>query len=204
MNYKYDALLTEKRDAEVHRTMLHGPKPINVFTEMRQALNLSHVELAKRIHISKQALIRLEQGTFNQPLPTVVDYYVKYHGYNELTILDAYEHYRYQTRRRYTGLFGPHLSFDINSSQHPFRQLRDSIQPPVNPSEVAKYLCVPQATIQHFERKWKTQQTVPKELNAALHAIGYTYSEINQFNDNYESWRRAALNARQQQDGSAA
>jgi hypothetical protein len=74
----------------------------------------------------------------------------------------------------------------------------------VNPSEVAKYLCVPQATIQHFERKWKTQQTVPKELNAALHAIGYTYSEINQFNDNYESWRRAALNARQQQDGSAA
>ncbi len=110
------------------------------------------------------------------------------YGYSERTIVDAYEGFREATRKRSSLLFGTELRVDISTSLHPFRQLRREI----NPSEVAKRLCIPQATIQHFERKWKTQQSVPKEIVVALVEIGYG-SQVYGFSEAYKLWRRMML-----------
>lgn len=198
MNYRTQPLLDNKAESEELRTSTFGPKPINIFTELRNKLGLSHQQLATRLRLSKQALIRLEQGTFNQPLPTVVDYYVKSHGYNELELTDAYEGYRQSMRKRHRILFGYQLQVITEVSEHPFRQLRFKAN--LNPSEVAKSLCIPQATIQHFERKWKQQKTVPKDLQQAMHDIGYTHNQIAAFCNDYHYWREQMI--RRINDGS--
>lgn len=191
MNYRTAPLLSSKQADEARREEIFGPPPVNVFKQLRQDREWSHDQLARRILISKQALIRLEQGTWAQPLPTVVDYWVKNHGVNELMILDAYEFFRSQMRVRYRKLFGDQLVIMTAADLHPFRQLRDPCN--LNPSEIAKMLCIPQATIQYFERKWKQQKTVPKELSKALHDIGYTNAQISRFESDYTDWRRSML-----------
>src|SRR6478735_4329964 len=115
---------------------------VNVFKDLREETGLSHVELSRKIHISKQALIRLEQGMFTEPLPTVLEYYVKYHGVSELRMRDAYEGFQHANRRKHFRYFGIDLNGDPSFSDldnlHPFRQLRLRIG--VNPTEVAKAL----------------------------------------------------------------
>jgi len=193
MNYRTAPLLSAKEEAEEHRVAVFGPPPVNIFKELREEQGWSHDQLGRRALLSKQALIRVEQGTWANPLPTLVDYWVKHHGVNELTLLDNYEWFRNAQRRRHHKLFGFHINVAASSPIHPMRQIRE----PYNPSEVAKMLCVPQATIQYFERKWKQQKSVPKELCVALHDIGYTLNEVRCFEADYAAWRRYALSRRE-------
>lgn len=193
MKFATERLHAEK--AEVLKTRLdkYGPAPINVFTRLRLTAGpnnspLSHDALSRKIHVSKQALIRLEQGTFNVPLPSVVDFYVA-RGESELRMRDAYEDYQNRMRERHEYLFGDHLEIDLNVDDHPFRQLRYGSNPPLNPTEVSKSLCIPQATIEHFEKKWRTQKSVPKALVDCLKQIGYTWEQVESFRVAYTIWR---------------
>lgn len=184
MKHTTKSLLTSESEAESERINLYGPPPTNIFKELREAQHLSHQALANKCYVSKLALIRLEQGCFSDPLPSVIDYYVN-RGESELRLRDAYIEFQQATRRRYYLLFGESLDFDLSLPQHPLRQLRKGI----NPTDLSKRLCLPQATIEHFEKKWKTQQSVPKQLCAALSELGYRQHDIEGFKRNYKAWR---------------
>lgn len=169
----------------------------NPFALLRKAQNLTFDQLAAKAYVSKQALIRLEQGCFTDPLPSMMDYYLA-RGESELQLRDGYIAFQEAQRKAHSKLFGDNLSCDWDSPTHPFRQLRN--QRYLNPTEVAKALCIPQATILHFERKWKFQQTVPKQLKVALHQADYMQRDIEQFCEGYKTWRENAKTHRLLED----
>lgn len=181
---------------ESHLDSLYGPAPLNPFTRLRNSLELSHEELARQMYTSKQSLIRLEQGCYDKPLPVAVDWWVNYGAVTELQITDAYEEFQQLTRTRHHQYFGPELQIDYTSviADHPLRQLCNS-HPyfPVNVTEVAKSLCLPQATLQHWQKKWRTQQSVPRTFQSVLMEIGYSKYQVKDFNEAYYNWRQTQL-----------
>lgn len=174
---------------EAERTNLYGPPPINYLRRVREAADLSVQAMADKVGVTKQAMIRLEQGTYQTILPAVLDYYVANYPDSELSLVDAYESFQEQMRKRHFKYFGDDLSTGPADQYHPFIKLRARIG--VNPTEVAKALCIPQATIIHFENKPLRQQTVPKIIQNVLKDIGYTSNQIALFESDYTSYRRA-------------
>lgn len=189
MNMRTAPTLRKKALADSQRLKEFGPSPENIFKALRLNADLSLDALSGRCFVSKQALIRLEQGCFSDPLPSVVDYYTR-QGHSELQLRDAYLQFQELMRKRHHLLFGPSLEVNIDG-EHPLRQLRDNID--YNPTELAKAICMPQSTILHFERKWRTQQSVPKQLLNALSQCGYQVKQLNEFANTYEVWRQLNL-----------
>lgn len=159
------------------------------------------------MNTTKHALIRLEQGLYDRPLPTVVQFWLSEGRFlpgvkqsdiriTELTLIDGYEEFQDETRRRNYRYFGDgfnHLTYSA-SSPHPCIQLEDiarSLGLPCSEIGIAKSLCVPQSTLNLWKRKYRTQQTVPKTVQSALMQIGYTRFEVKAFNDGYILWREA-------------
>lgn len=177
------------------RNALHGPQPTNPFTDLRDNRGLSINQLAIATRVNNKALTRLEKGMYVSPLPRVVDYWTNLGLCTEGEVLSDYEQYRYLQRRRHPLFFGASLSVDVSHILHPFRQLRlyrpdlEHNQPlPVGLFDTCAALCLPLDTVQHFEKKI-TQQSVPKEIKAALNQIGYTHQQIRTFESHYEMWR---------------
>ena len=185
---------------EDERVSTFGPPPENPFHSLRVRANLTQSAFAMECDVSKQALIRLEQGTFNGPLPRVVDYRVSYLGYNELQLVEEYEEFQALMRKRHTRYFGNITDLLVrhqNSSSpiytmHPMRILRGRI----NPTEVAKALCIPQATLVYFERRVVQQKSVPKLLVQVLDSIGYRRKEIETFELAYATYRNDVVAGR--------
>lgn len=175
-----------KSELERIRTTTYGPPPDNPVKQFRLLYELTLEELSSLIGISKQALIRTEQGTYDRIPPVILHYLVSLNGHNELELVSLYENYQLKSRARNRCYFGPDLAVDIYK-EHPFRQLRSKIN--VSLSEVAKDLCLPQSTLQYFERKWKLQKSVPKGLINVLRSTGYTKQTVDQFEGDYEHWR---------------
>lgn len=180
------------------------PLPINPFKEARESIldsytgrSISHHELAKKIGVTKLSLIRLEQGTFVDPLPNVLQWLVD-QGFNELALTDGYYGFQYRMRLHHLLYFGTDLEFELSSETHPFEQLRNGViigagpsaRIGVNPTQCAKDLCLPQATISHFETKYRQQKSVPKSIINVMPIIGYTDEQITSWINSYEDWRK--------------
>lgn len=181
---KHAAKLRSQRE----QLSLIGPPPTNPLREVRLQESLGLQEMADLIGISKQALIRLEQGTYDTILPVVLEYYRDNFHLSELALMDGYESFQEKQRARHFHYFGPTLVPEaLNIREHPLRILRRLIN--VTPTEVAKDLCLPHATLTYFERKAKQQKSVPKSLINVLHEIGYSTSQINEFHRAYDKYR---------------
>jgi len=212
MNYRTLPIIQAKVAAE----SLRSDPPINVFKQLRLDHGFTQRDLQERIYISKQSLIRLEQGTYETPLPAVLEWWASHvcgapncpanrginpgHPIGELRLRDAYSEFQELTRQRYTELFGKSLCFNDqeygnikSGALHPFRALRSRAN--YNVTETAKALCVPQATIEHFEKKAKTQQTVPKNIKSALFQMGYKSVDVVALVDAYAEYRSAIKHA---------
>lgn len=187
---------TEYDKDEDARIDLYGPIPINPFTQLRSERGLNLNQLAAHTGINNKALNRLEKGMYVNPLPRAVTYWVNTGLTTEGELLSDYENYRYLQRIRHRFLFGPSLGVDLEQPLHPLRQLRsrrpslvDQLPLPVGLFDVCAALCLPLDTVQHFEKKWSTQQSVPKELKLTLNQIGYTHQQITTFSIAYSDWR---------------
>lgn len=172
-------------------------QPPNPFKEARESIidpvtkrSISHHQLARKMGVTKLSLIRLEQGMFTEPLPTVLKYLIN-HGFNELALTDGYYNFQHHMRVANAYYFGPHLEFDITSVIHPMGQLRHNRG--VNPTECAKALCLPQSTLVYFETKYRRQQSVPKCVINVLPVLGYSDDQISSFLKDYKDWRNRAL-----------
>lgn len=176
-----------------------GPVPVNPFKALREEHSLSVTELAQISYLSPASITKLEQGLFGVPLPSAVDYWCNKLGYPEGELTLKYENYQDSTRLRYPKLFGQSLAIDISSDQHPFRQLRSRCEclavylGELGTTEVARCLCLPQATLEHWEKKWHRQKSVPSAVVEVLHIINYTNREIAQFRQDYVTWREKML-----------
>lgn len=194
-----DKQLREQDDKA--RISKFGPAPINPFTALRTAKSWTISDLARFSNIDAMALKRSEFGTYSNPLPALVDFWVKKHSQSYSIIQEDYEDFINDQRKRHHKYFGATLDYDPLNTDHPFRQLRScrpslaNGQPlPVGVLETSKALCIPLDTIQFFEKKFATQQSVPKPIKAALTQIGYTPSQVHSFEISYTEWRDVKLN----------
>lgn len=165
------------------------PALLNPITEQRNELGLSHEVFANKVGCTKQAIIRLEQGCYEQILPAVLLFLVNDIGCNELSLVDAYEGFREDTRKQHYRYFGDFAPDTFSTLLHPFICLRHNVN--ASTTKVAKDLCLSQATLSHWEKHWKTQQSVPKSFVNCLKEIGYNDFEIHSLRKAYKEFRLA-------------
>jgi transcriptional regulator with XRE-family HTH domain len=207
-------LATRQRESRINTYLeavnsLHGPDPTNPFRWLRLNANLTLNELCELTGVSKQAMIRLEQGTYAEPIERVMEFWLtnasRYNqdtDYVELT--NKYERYKAVMRKRHSRIFGsmPVLdAFHRRIDKHPFVTLRSLWQNPetqqvlgtMNVTECSKLLCIPQSVLDHFQNKVARQQTVPQPLLEALRDNGYGSDDLSVFSQAYEDHRRWIL-----------
>lgn len=177
------------------RVELYGPEPVNPFTHLRSDLGVSLNRLATICHVDRKALSRLENGTYTNALPSVVDFWVNRNATTEGELLTQYEEYQFLQRRRHEFYLGASLNVDL-AGMHPLRQLRfnrpslvTQAPLPVGISEFSEALCLPLDTVQYFEKKWRQQQSVPKQIKLVFNQIGYSREQIATFEQRYKQWR---------------
>ena len=176
-----------KSNLESVRLSQYGPLPVNYLKTVREEADMTLEAMSRKCGISKHALIRLEQGTYERILPSVLEVYVRDYVNSELTLVDEYEAYQSAMRERHHLYFGLDLITDPSLPLHPFRQLRNRLE--VTPTEVAKALCIPQATIVHWEKHVRQQQSIPKCVANVLNEIGYKHEQILGLVEAYNVYR---------------
>lgn len=180
---------TFKRRSALESLAVDTVVPTNPFSAIRAKHDFTVQGFADLCQVSKQAIIRLEQGTFNEPLPSVVDYCTNVLGVNWSDLVGDYETFQHLQRARYPRLFGA-IPYDWVADVHPMRWLRGNAPvTPLTPTEVAKALCFSQATLVHWERHPKLQQSVPKQFCEILNEIGYSAEEVRRVQSAYKGYR---------------
>ncbi len=172
----------------------------NPFRALRLENDESLVILAKKIPVSKQALIRLEQGTYSDPLPSVLNYYSKNYHLSEHELSTRYALFQKETRSRGERYFGDvrdklqtPITIENISSTHPLRLLRGNR----SCTQVAKDLCIPQATLTYFERNVVQQKSTPKVLTQVMREVGHYASEVQALKDAYDEYRLHVITYRE-------
>lgn len=159
----------------------------NPFLRLRKEAKLTLGQLSKFSRIDTKALRRAEYGMYTYPLPSLIEFWVKRGKISEGVLVTEYEDYVYDTRKFNSKVLGDSLDFEFASNLHPLRQLRAAVN--LGLTDFCKQLCLPLDTIQFFEKKWRTQKSVPKGLILALSQNGYTRAEILTFQFQYADWR---------------
>jgi DNA-binding XRE family transcriptional regulator len=168
---------------------------MNPFQRLRESQNWSQSECAKHIGINVRAIARLECGLYTNPLPSAVDYWTTNRGLITIPeLLTEYEDFVFNSRQSNHRLFGT-LHVNLSSGVHPWRNIRARLNPDpaATLSGCAKAMCIPLDTLQFWEKKWRTQKSVPKVLLLALNQMGYTQVELDKFKEIYKSWREIHL-----------
>ena len=179
-------------------TSYHNPFP-NPFKELRTKLGISQYELARRTSISKHAILRLEQGMYPNPLPVVLNYFVEQFPKrypSPSSLVSEYEDFQIKTRAHNSRILG-NIIEELKTcppNVHPFVYLRESRG--LNPTEVAKRLCVAQQKIVYFEKRSIHQHSVPKELVEALWDADYTEQETDALSEAYATYRAGLSDSR--------
>lgn len=201
MALSYERLVLKQRKLAEQEFLesKHG-QLISNFKQLRLQHSLSLEDLSRLSYISKNALVRAEQGTYANPMPALLTYWLRrLPNLSELELLDGYEDFQLNQRARHPNYFGPTLlAVDPTESLHPFRQLRrqhispvDKLLLPVGVDEVSRALCLPIDTLRYWEKKWRLQQSVPKLVQEVLSQIGYPRSEIRELSSRYRVWRES-------------
>lgn len=128
---------------------------------------------------------------YEDPLPTVVTYWVANTNTDREQLFNEYADFQIQTRLTNARLFGD-LSLSGNPlNEHPITYLRTRAS--LNLTEVAKRLCLSQSTLFYFERNPIVQQIVPVQLIHALHDADYTEDETTSLENAYAIYRSYKL-----------
>lgn len=165
----------------------------NPFRKFRTELGISQTEFGKLCGVSKHAILRLEQGAYDRPLPAVMDYILSVSDILPYTLVDDYHDYQKAVRQQDPLIFG-NMALNLMNKprrQHPLTYLRNLQN--LNQTELAKQLCISQTVINNFELKYMTQHTVPKQLLQALEDNGYHHSALQALEDWYEAYRNTML-----------
>ena len=164
----------------------------NPFRRLRTRQGISQYELARRCGISKHAVLRLEQGTFANPLPSVVNYFTTSFPKDYPTpalLVSQYSDFQYEVRSSNSRLFGNIIDElkTLPVGTHPLVYLRTNRG--ISSTGVAKQLCIAQNTVYYFENSPIHQHTVPEQLIHALWDADYTEAETDALKEAYAEFR---------------
>lgn len=190
---------------------LNGKAPENPFKVLRETNQITLESLAKQIGITRQAIIRTEQGTYVDIPSRIQEWFASKYPVDYGTLGEEYRDFQSLTRRRHFRLFGDleglfnlqsFNATDDERSVHPFSLLRQQWTDPItnkvyagemNVTECAKLLCIPQGTLDYFMNTISHQTAVPIVLINALREIGYSREDVDNFNEAYQQYRQVVL-----------
>jgi DNA-binding XRE family transcriptional regulator len=161
----------------------------NPFRRFRTELGLSQKDFAKKCGVSKHAVLRLEQGMYDRPLPAVMQYIVENSDLSYYALVADYEDFQKAVSSESELIFGPMALNLMNCPRgtHPLTFLRNKYG--YNQTSLAKALCISQTVVNNFEAKYVTQHTVPRQLLDALRDNGYKHSALVALEEWYEAYR---------------
>lgn len=182
---------------------LKGPPPVNIFRQLRLEKNLTLKNLTDSTGLSKQAMIRTEQGVYDAPPMALMEYWLN-KGQLHNTLTESYADFQVATRTQHHKLFGEVNVKNLPDHVHPQEWLRRNwTYPPVgepgdrigtlNKTEMAKLLCINQAVVDYFENHVVKQQTVPFPISYALRDNGYSVAFLEELDDAYSRHRKWVL-----------
>lgn len=163
---------------------------LNPFRALRQRSGLSQYEIAKRAGVSKHAVLRLEQGCYDQPLPSLIEYFTEHHDITNVQLRNSYRDFQYKRRLESLDCLGESIADSLELCPvgiHPLVFLRTLEH--LNPTQLAKMLCISQSTVVHFEVRSVHQHIVPVQLIEALHEVGYTEEDTEALSESYNLYR---------------
>lgn len=170
----------------------------NPFRKIRTEQGLSQYELAKRAGVSKHAVLRLEQGMYDKPLPSVVSYCLRTTEVVHTQLLEDYVSFQVAVREDNSRLLGNILErledwSDTHApvGKHPLTYLREREH--LNTTQLAKCLCVSQTIISNFEKHPVQQHSVPAQLTIALQDADYTEEETDGLTKAYNTYRDSII-----------
>jgi transcriptional regulator with XRE-family HTH domain len=172
----------------------------NPLRALRDAKRLTLEAVYKGTGVSKQYLIRLEQGTY----PSVPDNILRYFDIEPGTVeyqMFAEDYYRYQLTCRHeafeTGLFTEAFPYDdyvrdTDYVQHPFTYWMSLTS--TNLTDVCKRLCITQSLIHRFVKEPWVIHRLPLPLVLSLREAGWSESTIEGLETAFGEYKDALNN----------
>jgi transcriptional regulator with XRE-family HTH domain len=165
---------------------------INPLKRARIDLGLSQAELAKRVGVSPGAILKYEQGLYQEPshkiLRTIAAVGESQDQFMNLAVLtNEYHKWRESHQATHHWLFQPIRYLPIVSlSDHPFRLFRQRVGEGYSVQGFAVVLAVHPATIQNYDSG--KNRTMPSIIKSALLNSGCRASvvdELDQLGERY-------------------
>lgn len=211
-------LVTKQRESRINAylaavTPSASDNPVNPLKDLRAQSGLTMQGICDLSGISRQALIRAEQGVYPSIPERLLTFWLDFRFVNRepvtyVELTTSYTNFKLATRASHYRMFGtPEFlvtpSAVGNLTTHPLQLLFDNWELPdltklgkMNPTEFAKLLCISQSVVDHFLKKIANQASVPTQIRSALFDSGYTNNELANFEKCYVRYREFTLNQR--------
>jgi len=156
---------------------------------LREEAGLSMETLAERSEVSKQTVLRAEQGCYDLIPPSIFNYMLSAWPYSEIINLPTrYRDWQKEQRKQNYGELSTLITWDfLSPAVHPFIYWRETSNIYAR-IQISKLYCVHPATISRFEHSNALSSSVPEQLIDALLESGYSLATIEKLCDLYERW----------------
>lgn len=156
-------------------TLQSEPYTTNPLKSTRLTLGLSQAQLAKLANVSPGAILKYEQGLYQEPSTKILRTLASVGEDQDFTvdlasITNSYHHWRLLHQAAQRWLFEDIRSLKFNNSVHPFRTLRHNVGHGYTLQGFAVLLAVHPSTIQTYDNtkvKW-----MPSVIKSALETAG--------------------------------
>lgn len=170
-------------------------KEVNPLKVLRTSARLTMVDVANQAEVSRQYVIRAEQGVFASCPAILVEVLANHlHELDYVTIAAQYENWQMLRRKESYGSLSPnfdfhlHIGFD-NLNPHPLTHWREHSGITAR-IQISKLFCVHPALIFKFEEQPWLVTNPPGELMTGLRQAGYTEDMLNHFSEAYALFRK--------------
>lgn len=158
----------------------------NPLKELRGAAGLTMERVCRGTQVSKQYLIKQEQGCYNEPSEVLLDFYS---GYSELDVNEVKQRYyafqRSVRKANYGRLIEP-WKFIVD--YHPFINWYTLSGIP-SASSVCRIFCLHPSVMHRFFNRSNLINEVPSQLTAALLESGYKPETLQALQDAFTDFK---------------
>jgi transcriptional regulator with XRE-family HTH domain len=161
----------------------------NPLKETRERLNLTIDQVAYRASLSKQFIIKAEQGVYSDPSETLMAYYGSLTDLDVIVIQQQYYAFQRETRKANYGRLIEPWTFTLTSeNDHPFISWRE-LSGVGSAAGICKLFCVHPAVLNKFEKRSYLLAGCPEQLTAALLESGYKPETLDALESAYVQYK---------------
>lgn len=160
--------------------------PVNPLRQLRMEARLGVEQLADRVGVSKQFIIRAEQAVYDSPPPRLLEYY-SLAKWDEDELINEYTEFQHFTRKTNYGRLLDPRPVGNPEFAHPFTYWREASG--LSRQSISTLYCVHPATVFKFEQQAHLVNSLPPQLSDALLESGYSPSTISSLGADFNQYK---------------